>query len=91
MYQSHEGLRAKYHVSCDELDLLVEATNNLDEVLGARMMGGGFGGCTINLVRKDFVPSFKELVSMHFTDRFGYAPEFFEVNIGGGAREVVLS
>lgn len=91
MYQSHEGLRAKYHVSCDELDALVEATKNLDGVLGARMMGGGFGGCTLNLVRKDFVEEFKRAVSVSFQHKFGYAPGFFEVNIGGGAREVVLS
>ncbi|WP_219932526.1 galactokinase [Perlabentimonas gracilis] len=91
MYQSHEGLRAKYHVSCDELDALVEATKNIEGVLGSRMMGGGFGGCTINLVRKDEVSTFKELVSTYFTNKFGYAPDFIEVNIGGGAREVVLS
>ena len=74
MYQSHEGLRANYHVSCDELDALVEATKSLDEVLGARMMGGGFGGCTINLVRKDFVDEFKQAVSVPFQHKFGYAP-----------------
>jgi galactokinase len=78
-------------VSCDELDALVEATKNIEGVLGSRMMGGGFGGCTINLVRKDEVSTFKELVSTNFTNKFGYAPDFIEVNIGGGAREVVLS
>ena len=56
MYQSHYGLRDLYEVSCPELDHLVEATETMDAVLGARMMGGGFGGCTINLVQsKDTV------------------------------------
>ncbi len=90
MYQSHDGLRAKYHVSCNELDLLVQSTQKLDGVLGARMMGGGFGGCTLNLVRKDFVEEFKRAVSVPFQHKFGYAPEFIEIQIADGAREVVL-
>lgn len=57
MYQSHRGLQHLYDVSCRELDFLVDATLGNDAVLGARMMGGGFGGCTINLVRRDAVPA----------------------------------
>jgi galactokinase len=55
MYGSHYGLKDKYEVSCDELDALVELASSIEGVLGARMMGGGFGGCTINLIRKDCV------------------------------------
>jgi galactokinase len=58
MYQTHDGLQNEYEVSCKELDFLVENTRNTEEVLGSRMMGGGFGGCTINLVKADFVDDF---------------------------------
>ena len=52
MYQTHEGLQHRYEVSCPELDFLVAQSRPMPQVLGARMMGGGFGGCTINLVMK---------------------------------------
>jgi galactokinase len=58
MYQTHDGLQNEYEVSCKELDFLVENTKNTEGVLGARMMGGGFGGCTINLVKADIVEDF---------------------------------
>ncbi len=60
MYASHEGLSTDYEVSCRELDTLVDATKDLPYVLGSRMMGGGFGGCTINLVASAHVEEFKE-------------------------------
>ncbi|MEZ5059425.1 MAG: galactokinase [Saprospiraceae bacterium] len=63
MFESHEGLKEKYEVSCAELDLLVDATKDLKEVKGARMMGGGFGGCTINLVEKSSSEKVIEKVS----------------------------
>jgi galactokinase len=56
LYASHEGLSKHYEVSCEELDFLVDEVRQYPEVLGARMMGGGFGGCTLNLVKKSFVP-----------------------------------
>jgi galactokinase len=58
MYKTHDGLQKEYEVSCKELDFLVEITHNTEGVLGARMMGGGFGGCTINLVKADIVDDF---------------------------------
>ncbi|MEO5603205.1 MAG: galactokinase [Cyclobacteriaceae bacterium] len=58
MYETHEGLSRLYEVSCQELDFLVKEAGQLNEVLGARMMGGGFGGCTINLVKNDFMEAF---------------------------------
>jgi len=63
MYESHLGLRDEYEVSCRELDLLVESAARLDGVYGSRMMGAGFGGCTISLVRSDAIKLFKEKVS----------------------------
>lgn len=67
MYASHEGLSHEYEVSCPELDLLVSMARHQPGVLGARMMGGGFGGCTINLVREDALDAFtKEITSQYF-------------------------
>ena len=55
MFETHEGLSKEYEVSCKELDFLVNAVKNNEAVLGARMMGGGFGGCTINLVKEEYI------------------------------------
>ena len=63
LYETHEGLGQLYEVSCPELDFLVDFSKDYENVLGARMMGGGFGGCTLNLVHKDFVDSFTELAA----------------------------
>ena len=70
LYQSHQGLSSLYKVSCVELDYLVDLTKSLDGVLGARMMGGGFGGCTLNLMEKTKVDSTIEKVSTHYKDQF---------------------
>ncbi len=66
MYDSHDSLRHDYEVSCMELDVLVDSTLYLNGVLGARMTGAGFGGCTVNLVEKDYVDEFIELVSKRY-------------------------
>ena len=66
MYQTHEGLSKNYEVSCDELDFLVEATKSMDFVYGSRMMGGGFGGCTINLVEQQNIDDFKTTTKQKF-------------------------
>jgi galactokinase len=88
LYQSHEGLRTKYHVSCDELDLLVSAARKVDGVMGSRMMGGGFGGCTITLLRTEAVNDFKEKTRAAFAEKFGQDPVFYQVNISQGACEL---
>jgi galactokinase len=62
MYDSHESLRYDYEVSCTELDALVDATKDLDGVVGARMTGAGFGGCTVNLVEADYVDEFTDKI-----------------------------
>ncbi len=87
LYQSHEGLRAKYFVSCAELDLLVDVARKTEGVLGARMMGGGFGGCTINLIKSDAVEAFKQKSAKAFSESFGKEPVFYQVNLSEGARE----
>ena len=70
MYQTHEGLSKNYEVSCSELDFLVELSKDLPQVVGSRMMGGGFGGCTINLVEEDFVNEFMNLASKAYKQKF---------------------
>ena len=70
MYQSHEGLTNKYNVSCDELDFLVDYSKDFDQVIGARMMGGGFGGCTINLIHQDGLKDFIISISEAYQNRF---------------------
>ena len=68
LYQSHEGLSTKYKVSCKELDFLVEYTMEYDKILGSRMMGGGFGGCTLSLIKDSFIEEFiKEIKQKYFS------------------------
>lgn len=86
MYETHEGLKTKYEVSCKELDFLVEFTKNYDEVLGARMMGGGFGGCTINLIRKNFKDKMIELLSSKYKSKFNINAEFYDISIVDGTK-----
>ncbi|MEO1050980.1 MAG: galactokinase [Bacteroidota bacterium] len=88
MYETHTGLSKQYEVSCPELDLLVETTQSMPEVLGARMMGGGFGGCTINLIRKDSLEEVKERVINAYKTKFNIDPKVYEVNIAGGTSQV---
>lgn len=85
LYQTHNGLQHLYEVSCIELDFLVDQTREMKEVLGARMMGGGFGGCTINLVRQDFVEEFKSQIVKSYQAEFNQSPEFYMVRIENGA------
>lgn len=88
MYETHHGLSKLYEVSCKELDLLVDASITVDGVFGARMMGGGFGGCTINLVKKDNARTFIEKVGEMFKTNFGHLPAFYIVEISKGAHIV---
>ena len=84
MYQSHEGLRDEYEVSCRELDFLFDAAVASGEIAGARMMGGGFGGCTLNLVKKNKTEIFAEKISKAYHDAFGIFPEIIPVRIENG-------
>ena len=86
MYKSHEGLQHHYKVSCEELDFLVDLTRTNTNILGSRMMGGGFGGCTINLIHKDHLAIFKERTLQVFTDKFDHECLFYEVTINDGTR-----
>jgi galactokinase len=88
MYGSHKGLSDLYEVSCPELDVLVEATQSMPFVLGSRMMGGGFGGCTINLVRKSKRAQFEQELRDVFMKKFDLDLPIYEVRIEDGVRVV---
>lgn len=84
MFETHEGLSKLYEVSCDELDYLVTLVRHYPEVLGARMMGGGFGGCTINLISKSIVESVVERLCVAYRKKFGIDLESYIVEIRNG-------
>lgn len=84
MYKSHSGLQHLYEVSCNELDFLVDQTRELNYVIGSRMMGGGFGGCTINLVHKDKVEEFIEQVSKSYKEEYNIQLSPIIINISNG-------
>lgn len=89
MYGSHEGLSTQYNVSCVELDFLVDVARK-NNVLGARMMGGGFGGCTINLVSDEAYEAFIQEAKTLYKKSFGREPRVYEVHISDGSRQLQL-
>lgn len=88
LYQSHQGLSKNYEVSCRELDFLVNQAKENPNVIGARMMGGGFGGCTINLVKKEGFKTFKIVVSKKFKNSFNHNCSVYSVKLSEGTHKV---
>jgi galactokinase len=88
MYASHASLRDDYEVSCKELDLMVELARKCGGVYGARMTGGGFGGCTVNLVDANAVEEFKAAIAGDYNDATGLHPEIYVCTAADGAAEV---
>lgn len=86
--ESHRSLQHDYEVSCDELDFLVDTALKVDGVYGARMTGGGFGGCTVNLLRAGAFDAFQQAVAAAYQDRFGKQPVFYRCRPSAGAGEV---
>jgi galactokinase len=84
MYQSHYGLRDLYEVSCKELDFLVNFSEEKDFIYGSRMMGGGFGGCTINLIEEAHIADFSAEVKIAYQKEFNIEPEMITVVPGEG-------
>lgn len=85
MYQSHESLRDNYEVSCPELDYLVGISRRIKGVVGARMTGGGFGGCTVNLVRESTIEEFQRVVKEKYFARTGIHAEIYVCKAEAGA------
>ena len=87
MYETHYGLSKEYEVSCEELDFLNDEAKKCG-VTGSRIMGGGFGGCTINLVKDELYDQFVKEVVPAFTEKFGHEPKIYDVVIGDGSRKL---
>lgn len=84
MYETHLGLSRDYEVSCKELDFLCGITLELDEVIGSRMIGGGFGGCTLNLIKKEAVDVVTHEIAVAYKNKFKIKPKIIPVNLSSG-------
>ena len=87
MYETHHGMSKLYEVSCEELDFLNDLAREFG-VTGSRVMGGGFGGCTINLLKEELHDSFIAEVKKHYEAKYGIQPKFYDVVISDGARRL---
>ncbi len=85
MNASHESLRYDYEVSCEEIDVLVDLAQAMPGVIGSRITGGGFGGCTVSIVKNDAVDTFVEEIGKAYLEKVGHEAEFYVVDIGDGA------
>lgn len=85
MNASHESLRYDYEVSCEEIDILVDLAQAMPGVLGSRITGGGFGGCTVSIVKNDAVDAFISKIGKTYQEKVGHEAEFYVVEIGDGA------
>lgn len=90
MYASHAGLRDQYEVSCTELDILVDAARTIEGIVGARMMGGGFGGCTINLVEDEHLNTFKKQIHTLYQKKTGKKIKIYQAKVSEGTHLVDL-
>ena len=88
MNQSHISLRDDYEVSCEEIDILVDLAWKIPGVIGSRITGGGFGGCTVSIVKNDAVDTFIESIGKTYKKKVGHEAEFYTVDIGDGASRV---
>ena len=88
MNASHVSLRDDYEVSCEEIDILVDLAWKIPGVIGSRITGGGFGGCTVSIVKNDAVDNFIEIIGKQYKEKVGHEAEFYVVDIGDGARKL---
>ncbi|MFL6304879.1 MAG: galactokinase [Candidatus Sulfotelmatobacter sp.] len=91
MRESHESLRDLYEVSCRELDVMVDAAQGLPGFIGGRMTGGGFGGCTVNLVREENATDFATQIAQRYREATGITPQIYPCHAANGAQELILS
>lgn len=88
MNASHESLKTDYEVSCEEIDVLVDLAWATDGVIGSRITGGGFGGCTVSIVKNEAVDTFVNEIGKAYLEKVGHEAEFYVVDIGDGARKL---
>lgn len=89
LYETHHGLQHEFEISCEEIDFLVDFTRNYDSVLGARMMGGGFGGCSINLVESSNMNAFLSEIQDAYANKYGKKSSIYLVSTASGTSEVL--
>jgi galactokinase len=87
LVESHRSLQYDYQVSCEELDFLAEAALAIDGVYGSRMTGGGFGGCTVTMLRAEAAAPFRERISIAYQGRYGAVPRIYDCKPSAGAGE----
>ena len=88
MNMSHVSLRDDYEVSCEEIDILVDLAWKIPGVIGSRITGGGFGGCTVSIVKNDAVDTFIDSIGKAYKEKVGHEAEFYTVDIGDGASRI---
>jgi len=91
MYESHRSMRDDYEISCREIDMLVDAASRIDGVYGARMTGGGFGGCTVNLIRMQNVAQFQQAIVKAYKNARGITPSLYVCSPAKGAGESAVT
>jgi len=89
MIESHQSLKEDYEVSCAELDLLVDLALKQKGVLGARMTGAGFGGCTVNLLRREYIDAFEKMIKQEFKKITGILPDIYVTSPAEGAKQII--
>jgi galactokinase len=89
MNESHISLRDDYETSCEEVDVLVEEAWKIPGVIGSRITGGGFGGCTVSIVKDEAIDTFKEKLTAAYEEKVGKTPEFYVVSVGDGPSRVM--
>jgi galactokinase len=89
LYECHESLKNDYEVSCKELDVAVELGKTIEGIIGSRMIGGGFGGCTINLVKKGTAKHFAGELEEEFRQKLGLKGNAYICNASDGAKEII--
>ena len=85
---SHRSMQYDYEISCEEVDFLVDTAIKIPGVYGSRMTGGGFGGCTVNLVRPDAIDAFRERILAAYGERYSIVPAFYDCIPAAGAGRV---
>ncbi len=88
MFATHEGLSKLYDVSCEELDFLVDEAKRFKEVIGARLMGGGFGGCTINIIENNLLEKITSSITENYKTKFGIDAEIYLMHLEDGTHEI---
>ena len=88
MNESHDSLQYEYEVTCPELDFVVQEGRKIKGVIGIRMTGAGFGGCTVAIIKKSDIDNYIEYIGKSFSDMFGHDASFYITETGDGCKEI---